>query len=566
LGLKYSKNSGKEKILVILLACVIVLGTATAILSGGSSSDSNYKNSGTFGSLPSVEARQAENTIIGNNTASINNSNNSNNSKEITLVSEDAEIEIAPGKRVKTWTFNGTVPAPTLRFTEGDNVTIHFINKSPIPHTIHFHGNHDDKNDGVVPQVLPNQTYTYHITAQPAGALMYHCHAPPTSLHIRMGMYGALIVDPKDKTLLEPAKEFVMVMGEYSLSMRDQMAFNADYYLINGYADHYMHTPLEINHGDLLRLYLINLGTTIPYSFHLHSTTFRTYPSGLIDNEPLHMQSISIAPGDASIIEAKWKYPGTYLFHSHGIQEERGNMGQINVALQNDTSDKNPSVGDNEVSTIADAIADRRVNNNNNGSNPLLPSSTPSQEEQGQSISMFDWQYELQKKLQKPTVTNYTEQKQGQAGKTKEAIIESRQIQESGEELSLEMDKTLATNITTNATTNSIAANTNNNTQNDANASSQSISIVPGSGSPGSDLFFDPSTAKVAVGSTITWTNDDTLPHTVTSGNPEKGPSGIFDSAIMNAGESFTYTFDKPGNVEYYCAVHPWMISTVTVQ
>ena len=127
------------------------------------------------------------------------------------------------------------------------------------------------------------------------------------------------------------------------------------------------------------------------------------------------------------------------------------------------------------------------------------------------------------------------------------------------------MDKTLATNITTNATA-SIAANTNNNTQNDANASSQSVSIVPGSGSPGGDLFFDPSPAKVAVGSTITWINDDTLPHTVTSGNPEKGPSGIFDSSIMNAGESFTYTFDKPGIVEYYCAVHPWMISTFTVQ
>jgi nitrite reductase (NO-forming) len=275
------------------------------------------------------------------------------------------------------------------------------------------------------------------------------------------------------------------------------------------------------------------------------------------------MQSVSIAPGDASIIEAKWKYPGTYLFHSHGIQEERGNMGQINVVLQKDTSDKNLSVGDNEVSSIADTIADKRVNNNN-GSSSLLPSSTPSQEEQGQSISMFDWQYELQKKLQKPTVINYTEQKQGQAGKSREAIIESRQIQESGEELSLEMDKTLATNITTNATA-SNAANTNNNTQNDVNASSQSISIVPGSGSPGSHLFYAPSPAKVAVGNTVTWTNDDTLPHTVTSGNPEKGPSSTFDSGIMSAGDSFTFTFDKPGVLEYYCAVHPWMISTVMV-
>ncbi|MBD0360572.1 MAG: multicopper oxidase domain-containing protein, partial [Nitrososphaeraceae archaeon] len=68
----------------------------------------------------------------------------SNPDRQITLVAEDAEIEIAPGKRVKTWTFNGTVPAPTIRLTEGENVTIKFINKSPIPHTIHFHGNHDD--------------------------------------------------------------------------------------------------------------------------------------------------------------------------------------------------------------------------------------------------------------------------------------------------------------------------------------------------------------------------------------------------------------------------------------
>ena len=254
------------------------------------------------------------------------------------------KLKLRQEKELTTWTFNGTVPAPTLRFTEGDNVTIHFINKSPIPHTIHFHGNHDDKNDGVVPQILPNQTYTYNITAQPAGALMYHCHAPPTSLHIRMGMYGALIVDPKDKTLLEPAKEFVMVMGEFNL--KDQMAFDADYYLINGYADHYMRNPIEIDQGELLRLYLVNIGTTIPYPFHLHSTTFKAYPSGLVDNEPQHMQTVPIAPGDASIVEAKWKYPGTYLFHSHGIQEERGNMGQINVLSQNNTSGKSSSVED----------------------------------------------------------------------------------------------------------------------------------------------------------------------------------------------------------------------------
>lgn len=160
-------------------------------------------------------------------------------SRQITLVAQDAEVEIAPGKVVKMWTFNGTVPAPPLRFTEGENVTIKFINKTPIPHTIHFHGNHDDKNDGVLPQIMPNESYTYNITAAPAGALMYHCHAHPTSLHIRMGMYGAMIIDPKNKPL-EPAREFVMVMSEYD--SKDIMKFEAEYYPINGYADNISQT------------------------------------------------------------------------------------------------------------------------------------------------------------------------------------------------------------------------------------------------------------------------------------------------------------------------------------
>lgn len=295
--------------------------------------------------------------------------------KEYTLIAQDAELEIAPGKVVKTWTFNGTMPAPPLRFTEGDNVTIKFINKTPVPHTIHFHGNHDDLNDGVHPQIMPNETYLYNITAAPAGALMYHCHAYPTSLHIRMGMYGALIVDPKDDPL-PPAREFVMVMSEYDDD--NILKFETEYYPINGYLDQYVHNPLTINHGELLRLYVINIGTTIPYQFHLHSTTFKAYPSGLLSNEPIDAQTIPVGPGDATIIEAQWEYPGTYLFHSHGFQEERGNMGQILVVAGNSSG-----------------------YNNNNNSNQTLASN------EANSTSMFDWQYELQKKLQNSTVINY---------------------------------------------------------------------------------------------------------------------------------------------------------------
>lgn len=282
-----------------------------------------------------------------------------NPTKKFTMILENTEIEIAPGEKVKTWAFNGTVPGPTVRLTQGENASILFVNNGTFPHTIHFHGFHDDKNDGVLPVIMPGKKYTYNITAEPAGALMYHCHVPPVSEHIRMGMYGALIIDPKDQPL-KPAKEYYMVMSEFSTNEKNVTKFLADYYPINGYSYQYMSNPLEINQGDLLRIYLVNMGITISSPMHLHSTIFDVYPSGLVANRPYKAQTIQVAPGDAAIIEAQWKYPGSYMFHSHGFQEENGNMGIISVK-------------------------------DNSNSSQIT-----------KSVSMFDWQYDLQKKLQHP--------------------------------------------------------------------------------------------------------------------------------------------------------------------
>lgn len=101
-----------------------------------------------------------------------------------TLIAQDAEIEVSPGVRSTVWTYNGTVPAPTLRFNEGDDVTVKFVNETPYAHTIHFHGTHDSANDGVFPQIMPGEEYTYHFVAKESGLFMYHCHAFPTSEHV----------------------------------------------------------------------------------------------------------------------------------------------------------------------------------------------------------------------------------------------------------------------------------------------------------------------------------------------------------------------------------------------
>ena len=247
--------------------------------------------------------------------------------REYTIIAQDTTLEIAPGVRVEAWTFNGTIPGPTLRATEGDRVIIHFINQSHLPHTIHLHGDHNEANDGVFQEVLPGNTYTYDFTAGPAGALMYHCHVMPVSQHVRNGLYGAFIVDPKEN--LKPAREYVLVKGEYDL--QDQETPFPDYVFFNGYADQYWNSPLPVRTGELVRVYYVDMGAMPAFGFHIHGTIFDAFPSGILENDPVKAQTWEVSPGNAAIFEARWAEPGRYLFHLHGIPEERGTMAYFDV-------------------------------------------------------------------------------------------------------------------------------------------------------------------------------------------------------------------------------------------
>jgi nitrite reductase (NO-forming) len=536
--LKFTKNSDKEKIMIVVSLCAILTGgitTTTAyglslqdsynidslysrdniitnhsptILEREGDDTSNYKNIISSNIFPTEGENQTQNTIT--------SSTNGSNSKEFTMIAEDATMEISPGERVEVWTFNGTVPGPTLRFTEGDNITIHFINKAPMAHTLHLHGTHDSKNDGAFPLILPNQTYNYNFIAEPAGSFLYHCHAPPTSLHIKMGMYGSLIIDPKDSGILKPAREYALVLSEFD--PEDQDSFVPKYYPVNGYTDQYTeNNSLVARQNELVRFYISNPGTTIPFPFHLHSTIFKVYQSGLLSNEPIDVQTIPISPGDAIIVEATWKYPGTYLVHSHGIQEERGNMGEIDIIPESESSGSYMRAGTTTNSSYLEPVTNK-------------------------SISMIDWQYQIQKKLQKPLIS-----KSGMEEAEHAATIEEEAVSNTPRNTLAEEEQAHQQNLS-------------------AIDTSKGISIVSGAGNPDNDRFYEPSPAKVAVGSTVTWTNDDALPHTVTSGNPEKGPDGIFDSGILNADKSFSHTFDKAGVLDYYCAIHPWMTGRIIVQ
>ncbi|MEK6908125.1 MAG: plastocyanin/azurin family copper-binding protein [Thermoproteota archaeon] len=95
-----------------------------------------------------------------------------------------------------------------------------------------------------------------------------------------------------------------------------------------------------------------------------------------------------------------------------------------------------------------------------------------------------------------------------------------------------------------------------------------SVEIPKGTASPGcetSNACFSPASLTINAGDTVEWTNVDTAAHTVTSGSPADGPSGVFDSSLIMGGASFENTFDEAGSYDYFCMVHPWMVGNIQV-
>ena len=154
--------------------------------------------------------------------------------REYELRAIDREIEIAPGVFFPAWTYNGTVPGPVIRATEGDNLRVSFVNAGSHPHTIHFHGIHPANMDGVFEIVAARAASSSTSSRRgPAGMQLYHCHATPLKKHIHKGLYGAFIIDPKEPR--PPAQELVMVMNGYDT---DGDGGN-NFYTVNGRSFYY---------------------------------------------------------------------------------------------------------------------------------------------------------------------------------------------------------------------------------------------------------------------------------------------------------------------------------------
>ena len=245
--------------------------------------------------------------------------------REYHIVAEDDKVmEISPGVHYNVWTYNGAVPGPTIRATEGDVVRVHFVNEGSKEHTMHFHGTHPAAMDGVFEVVGGGGgRFTYEFEAGPVGVHPYHCHVMPLEEHIIHGLYGVFIVDPKEGRA--PADEMVMVLNGFDTD------FDAEnnLYAANTVPFYYQHHPIEIEKDQLIRIYVANMVEFDPINnFHLHGNLYHYYPTGTDTVPSEFTDMVTLSQTERGIMEFAYEHPGKYLFHAHKVEfSEKGWVG-----------------------------------------------------------------------------------------------------------------------------------------------------------------------------------------------------------------------------------------------
>ena len=246
--------------------------------------------------------------------------------REYEFLAVNKEIEIAPGIFFPAWTYNGRVPGPTIRATEGDRIRLRFVNTTDHPHTIHFHGIHPAAMDGVPGsgEVRTGEEFVYDFIAEPFGTHLYHCHSLPLPMHIHRGLYGAFIVDPKGGR--PDAHEMVMVMNAFDPNFDGEN----EVYAINTVAFGYVDPPIRINAGELQRAHVINVTEFDPLnSIHLHANFFHLYRTGTSLEPDEFTDIISMGQAERHMLEFTYREPGHFMFHAH--QSEFVELGWMSV-------------------------------------------------------------------------------------------------------------------------------------------------------------------------------------------------------------------------------------------
>jgi nitrite reductase (NO-forming) len=252
----------------------------------------------------------------------------------------EATVRISDDTTVAAWTFEGNTPGPVVHCRVGDTVEFTLTNDVDVPHSMDFHAAQVDPKIAFR-SVPKGQSITYSFTPKWAGAFVYHCGTAPVLMHIGSGMYGAIIVSPRDP--LPPAKEFVLVQSELYLAdaangvrafdYKKMLSTLPDFVVFNGRSNQYIKDPIHVKVGDRVRFWVVNAGPTHPCNFHVVGEQFDTVYLGSPPGSAIRgVQTWDVPPGGGMCFELVCDVPGEFPFVNHGFGHgQKGAIGFLVV-------------------------------------------------------------------------------------------------------------------------------------------------------------------------------------------------------------------------------------------
>lgn len=256
--------------------------------------------------------------------------------------------QLADGVEYVFWTFGGGVPGSFIRVREGDFVEFHLHNHplNKLPHNIDLHAVTGPGGGATSSFTAPGHTSIFSFTVKNPGLYVYHCATAPVGMHIANGMYGLILVEPKEG--LPPVdREYYVMQGEFytegnygdaglqPFSMQKALTETPDYVVFNGSVGSMVgDNSLKANVGERVRLYVGNGGPNLISSFHVIGEIFDlVYSEGGSNALQKNVQTTLIPAGGSSIVEFKVNVPGNFIMVDHSIFRafNKGALGMITV-------------------------------------------------------------------------------------------------------------------------------------------------------------------------------------------------------------------------------------------
>lgn len=256
---------------------------------------------------------------------------------QVSLTAEEVvgTLDPAAGTTYRYWTFNGKVPGPMIRGRQGDNVEVTLRNdaSSHMAHSVDFHAALGPGGGAAFTQAIPGQSKTFTFQATTPGLFVYHCGTPMIAEHIANGMYGLILVEPEGG-LAAADHEYYVMQGEiYTSAAKGKsglqqfsdaklMEESPEYFVFNGAVDALTKThPMQARVGETVRIFFGDAGPNDTSSLHVVGEIFtRDYLLGSLTSPPLtSVQTASVPPGAAAILEFKASIPGQFPMMDHAM-------------------------------------------------------------------------------------------------------------------------------------------------------------------------------------------------------------------------------------------------------